>query len=145
MLGNIDTVPSTLRQSNVRASSRSPCRSGLYTGFHISSKLPKSEERKTIAIYAELLVKGVKPPQLTCFKCKKVVQDLEVDGCARGRHHFVTQTCGEHANTDVATCICGLMFCEADSWDEHVLACKMRIYCKAGTRKAVINKMDEAS
>jgi hypothetical protein len=49
------------------------------------------------------------------------------------------------ANMDAATCICGLMFCEADSWGEHVLACKMRVQYEAATSRNVINEMDEAS
>jgi hypothetical protein len=98
-----------------------------------------------IAIYAELLERESSHRRITCFKCKKVMQDFEVDGCARGRHHFVTQTYGEQANMDAATCICGLMFCEADSWGEHVLACKMRVQYEAATSRNVINEMDEAS
>ena len=68
------------------------------------------------------------------------MQNYEVDGCAKGRHHFATGTCGEQANMAAATCICGLMFCEADSWDEHVLlACKTRVQYEAATSRNVIN------
>jgi hypothetical protein len=96
-------------------------------------------ERKMIAVYVDLLIKGVKSPQITCFKCNKVMHEFEVDGCARGRHHFATQTCGKEANMDVGTCICGLMFCEAKSWDEHVVACKMRVRYEAASSRNVIN------
>ena len=69
-------------------------------------------ERKLIAVYAHLLAKKVGPPPVKCSKSMAELNPFEIDNCAQGQHHFVTQPCGGDSDTEVAICIStGLSAC----------------------------------